>query len=258
MFRGKMPTTATPERVYALCKLVEKKPLPIDDLKQLMEPDCISSNKGEKYYNGYYQAATELELIDISDDIVSLKVDQCAVSNIDSMRKHANFMLRRFQEGDFYRVTRAFFSLGKKTLELGHINDLARVIEKKVEGIDDVAMRAWRFWASFLGFGILHDMQVLPNAAGFISDAVASSGIEPGRVYTMSEFIGRVEDRLEITALDIAERSFNYGLSCGLRTLHDIGSIKLEHILDQEDIWTLDPLPGHPLDCTVTNITINR
>ena len=60
-------------------------------------------------------------------------------------------------------------------------------------------------------------------------------------------------------ALELEKNSkkINYGISNGLRTLHDQGIITMEHILDQEDIWTLYPIKAHVIADTVTNITIN-
>lgn len=39
MFKEKMVTTAIPERVYALCKIVEKGPISLSELKDKMEPE---------------------------------------------------------------------------------------------------------------------------------------------------------------------------------------------------------------------------
>ena len=55
---------------------------------------------------------------------------------------------------------------------------------------------------------------------------------------------------------NLKNRRLSYGMSNGLRTLHDAGILKMEHFLDQKDIWTLYPLSVHPIRDTVTNITI--
>ena len=59
-----------------------------------------------------------------------------------------------------------------------------------------------------------------------------------------------------IIGTDVSNHQINYGLSNALRTLHDSGIIKLEHILDSSDIWNLHPLKAHPISGTVTNVTI--
>jgi hypothetical protein len=55
---------------------------------------------------------------------------------------------------------------------------------------------------------------------------------------------------------DVSSRKFSYGVSNGLRALHDAGKIKMEHIHDQEDMWTLYPLRAYSNDATITHITI--
>ena len=43
MFKEKMVTTAIPERVYALCKIVEKGPISLSELKDKMEPEFLGN-----------------------------------------------------------------------------------------------------------------------------------------------------------------------------------------------------------------------
>lgn len=38
MFTGKMVTPATPERVYTLCKIIEKGAKSVSDVREKMEP----------------------------------------------------------------------------------------------------------------------------------------------------------------------------------------------------------------------------
>ena len=82
-------------------------------------------------------------------------------------------------------------------------------------------------------------------------------GFEKDRRYSFGEFISRILPYSQIIIdSDPSSRRLNYGVSNGLRSLHDSGIIKLEHILDQEDIWNLYPLKAHAISGTVTNITI--
>lgn len=117
-------------------------------------------------------------------------------------------------------------------------------------------MRAWRFWASFLGFGYLQDMFFIPNANVFLKDIIKESNIEKNRMYSISEFIDILSPKANIIISDPASKKFNYGVSNGFRTLQDIGFLKMEHILDQEDIWVLYPMKAYSNDSIITNITI--
>ena len=99
-------------------------------------------------------------------------------------------------------------------------------------------------------------MFLIPNASVFLRDVIDSVHLEKGTRYSFGEFVDAIGPYCEII-IDPANRSFNYGSSCGLRSLHDLGIITLEHILDQDDIWSLYPMELHPIGSTVTNVTIN-
>ena len=51
-------------------------------------------------------------------------------------------------------------------------------------------------------------------------------------------------------------KTFNFGVSNGLRTLQDAGFIKMEHIMDQEDTWNLYHINELSANEIITNITI--
>ena len=70
MFQNKMVTPAIPERVYTLCKIVEKKATSSAEVKERMEPSYL--NQKTSYYNDYRTAAEELQLITITDNVLSL------------------------------------------------------------------------------------------------------------------------------------------------------------------------------------------
>ena len=101
-------------------------------------------------------------------------------------------------------------------------------------------------------------MFLIPNADVFLIDAIKNSDFEKGKKYSFGEFIQKLTPCCDIVFdLVNGNKNINYGVSCGLRTLHDQEIITMEHILDQMDIWSLYPLKAHPISSTVTNITIN-
>lgn len=256
MFKEKMVTTAIPERVYALCKIVEKNPISSGDLKDKMEPDFLGN--GTVYFNDYKNAAEELGLITISDDLIQLAVDAKIIKNIENMRRYINTRLEKFNNGQFYKVTNAYFEKGVSMFnEDKNIANLGPLFAE-LTGIpvDAVAMRAWRFWASFLGFGYLQDMFIIPNACVFLSDLIESSDFEIKTRYSISEFVEKISSKANIVISDLESKKFNYGVSNGLRALQDLGKIRMEHIMDQMDMWTLYPLKSYSNDSTITHITI--
>ncbi len=256
MFKEKMVTPAIPERVFALCKIVERGPISSSDLKNRMEPDYLGN--GSVYFGDYRKAAEELGLITISDDVISLAVDSKMIKSMSSMRMYINKTLERLNTGQFYLVTNAYYTLGSTIFkEDKNIANLGPLFSEMTgTAVDAMAMRAWRFWASFLGFGYLQDMFIIPNAYVFLSDVIASSKMEKKKLYSVSEFVNEITPMANVVIPDASSRKFSYGVSNGLRALHDAGKIKMEHIHDQEDMWTLYPLKAYSNDATVTHITI--
>lgn len=266
MFKSKMTTPATPERVYALCKLVESGPAAARDLQERMEPSCLGQTT--KYFGDYRGAAEELGLITVADNTVSLAVDRAVVRSTDTMRKYINGKLHEFREGTFCRVTRAVFALDWKTLRakctepgkdpsvtsselLRYVSDLSGA------EVDAMAMRGWRFWVSYLGFGYMQGMFFIPNAYGFLSDVLPLAELKKGERTVFDGFMERILPYcpMLVTEDDRASRALNYGMSAGLRMLHDTGSVKLEHIMDQKDPWRLYGMRNHPVSADVSHIT---
>lgn len=257
MFREKMKTPAIPERVYTLCKIVEKKPLTVQELKNKMEPDYLQQSTS--YFADYREAAEELGLISVTDQNVELAASPSAVRSMADMRRYVNGRLEEFADGQFYRVTKAYYARGANVLHgEQNVASLAPALEQELGvSLDAKAMRAWRFWIAYLGLGYLHDMFIVPNVADFLHDLISCADFEKNRTYSFGEFIEKILPRAGIVMdADPSNRQLSYGVSNGLRTLHDAGVIRMAHILDQEDIWSLYPLKAHAIETTVTNVTI--
>lgn len=258
MFSNKMVTPATPERVFTLCRIVEKKALAASEVRSKMEPEFLTG-ASTAYFQDYRNAAEELGLIAISDNFISLATSLDHIASIQAMRNFVNHQLERFRDGQFYKVTQAYFSLGDQVFTKDkNLSNLAPEMTKLTGcSVDAMAMRAWRFWVTFLGFGYLQDMFFIPNACVFLRDIISQLPLKKGEIYAFGEFMQQIQPYAEIVlGSNVSEHRLNYGVSCGLRTLHDIGIIRLEHIMDYHDIWNLYPMNAHSIPSTVTNITI--
>lgn len=258
MFKDKMVTTAIPERIFALCKMVEKGSISSSELKEKMEPDFLGN--GSVYFNDYKNAAEELGIITISDDVITLGLEPQEIKTIEDMRAYINGRLENYKDGQFYLVTKAYFDKGSDIFrEDKNIANLGPVFTQMTNyPIDAVAMRAWRFWASFLGFGYLQEMFIIPNAYIFLGDVIKNSPLEKKHMYPINEFLEKISPMNNIIIdMESGNKTFNYGVSNGLRALQDAGKIKMEHIMDQKDMWNLYPLKAYSNDAIVTHITIN-
>ena len=257
MFQNKMVTPAIPERVYTLCKVVEKKAMATSEVKDKMEPAYL--NQTTSYYNDYRNAAEELQLITEVDNVLSLAVAPSVIKNMDTMRYYINGQLDQFREGQFYKVTKAYFSMGESILHgEQNVANMASVMTLKTGiPVDSMAMRAWRFWASYLGFGYLQNMFVIPNADVFLHDIIQRVGFDKNYKYSVAEFLNKIRPYADIV-IDLADgnKSFSFGVSNGLRTLQDAGYIKMEYIMDQEDTWHLYHIDALSASEIVTNVTV--
>ena len=65
--------------------------------------------------------------------------------------------------------------MNEKIFEYKSISDsemLNYLSNQTGETIKDPMIRGWRFWAQFLGFGVINDMAFLPNAYVYVKDVV--------------------------------------------------------------------------------------
>lgn len=259
MFNDSMRTEAIPERVYSLCKVVESKSMNNADVREKMQPSYLNQSDSASSYYGYYKnAAEELQLITITDNVISLAVEPAVLKNMDTMRYYVNGQLNRFRNGQFYKVTQAYFSMGEKILHGENLANMASIMTTKVGiSVDSTAMRAWRFWVAYLGFGYLQKMFIIPNADVFLYDIIRRADFDKNYKYSIAEFINRIRPYSDIVINPAdGNKIFNFGVSNGLRTLQDAGYIKMEYIMDQEDVWHLYHIDALSANEMITNITV--
>ena len=119
------------------------------EVKEKMEPSYL--NQKSSYYNDYRNAAEELQLITVTDNVLSVAVDASVLKNMDTMRSYINGQQNQFREGQFYKVTKAYFDMGEEILhgEQNVANMASLMTLKTGISVDSMAMCAWRFWASY-------------------------------------------------------------------------------------------------------------
>lgn len=260
MFGNRMITTAIPERVYALCREVSGKAADETVLKGRLEPQQLGGKT--QYFGTVKTAAEQLKLINIKEDIISLAVDKNVVKSMDNMRAYINMNLESVSDSLFYKVTQTYFEMGDAVLGHSSVSKMCDLVGYKLEEkVVEDDMRAWRFWIPFLGMGYLHEPQrnvagiILPNAAVFIKDVIEGLKVKKNTEFTIDEFISTIKPYANII-LKSADDTLNYGVSCGLRELNDLGYIKLEHRSDAQVMKSLYRFDENGEDAVVTHITI--
>ncbi len=266
MFAERMKTPAIPERVFALCKEIKNNGIAEKELKEKLEPRFLGGTTA--YFGDVRTAAQQLGLINIKEGIISLAVDENNIDNISNMRKYCIRRLDSLKNGLFYNVTREYMAMNEGVLKYDSVSDMSELFEKLTNmkiNVDD--MRAWRFWATFLGYGYMQEMQnpsrskncmiLLPNMYINLKEIFEICNFEQNKEYAVSEIMNSIRPYCEITLKDIDnEKKFNLAFSNGLRMLHDTGKISLKHKLDGGEMWFLYPLELHEIKSTITHITI--
>ena len=120
-----------------------------------------------------------------------MAVDAKVIKTIDSMRQYANMNLEKFNMGQFYKVTNAYFEKGADIFkEDKNIANLGPLFTELTDmPVDAVAMRAWRFWALFriwIFTGDVYHSQC--NGLLVRCDCRIKSGKEK-KMYSVSEFV---------------------------------------------------------------------
>lgn len=256
MFGNRMVKSAIPERVFALCKEVISKPMLEAELKALLEPEQLRGKTS--YFGTVRTAAEQLKLINIKENEISLAVDKENINTMKAMRCYINMNFESLKGSLFYDVTQCYADMGTSVLQHSSVSQMTDVIGKNIGNkvIED-DMLAWRFWMPFLGFGYMHDMQMLPNLSVFLGDIITSLKLKKKTEYTIDEFVSVIQPYANIVLHNSKENKiFNYAFSNAVRTLHDLKVINAEHRLDSREIWSLHPFDGHELDGTITHITI--
>lgn len=263
MFDNNMETEAIPERVYSLCKLLENGKLPEKEVRLMVEPKCLLK-ESTPYFGIVRDAAKQLGLIGCDEDtkLLELSVHKDVLRDFSSFRRFINMNLSRVSNGQFYKTVQLYMYNSDKLFRIDkqyqNVSKLVGIINEYDSsiGLDEDSMRAWRFWATFLGFGYLHDMFFLPNAAVFLSDIIVASGIAPNKAYRIDEFVKLLHPAVEICLSrdDENNRKMNMALSNAFRTLHDLGVVELKTVNDRSDEWHMTDMKLHPFSSTITDV----
>lgn len=257
MFTKNMYTEAIPERIFALCKLVEKGSISKLEAKEKMEPHFLNSTNN--YFQVYLTTARELGLIAELDGNLSLIADKEKIKNMNMFRRYVISKLETFKDGYFYKVTEEYSKNGLNLCkEYVNIAESASYFSKAInEKVVENDLRAWRFWASFLGFGYLHNMNMIPNADIFLWEIIKLKKIEMKKLYPIRSFIDELRPYCNILINpESKSKELNIAVSNGLRTLHDQRKIEMHNIPDSKDMWTMIQIDTHAISRIVTHIEI--
>ena len=271
MFADKMRHEAIPERVYALCELLKSKSLTENEAKEYFEPKTVQDS-GTSYFSRVRDAASQsqLGLVDVTDKKLTLAIDKKHVSSIEDMRKYIIGHIGAIKGGLFFETSQAYFDLNERVYEYVSVTDQGlrdALMQNMTRSLDVDDMRAWRFWAAYLGFGHLArvtatnqtQMNFLPNLYRYLQVAVELSGLDKKKEYRIDDFMEAIRPMCEISMKDaVNTKKLNMAMSYGLRMMHDNGEIEMRYQLDNQNLWFLYPSELHAIRSEISHVTIRR
>lgn len=245
-----------PERVYALLKLVKSGQYTKDDLRDLMLPKELNRNQDE--FNTVFRALDNTGLIKVNElsNIVECKI---ADNEIDTVDKYRRYMSKLATSGNnlFIQFTSWYISQNQNVFFYKSAEDFSSTLKGQFINMDKKLVLGWRFWASFLGYGYLHEVFLIPNMYIRISDVLYTDRLTTNESIHFRTFMEHTTKLCpEIQLPD--DKSLPIALSNGLRSLHDMGKIKLVYTPDSTDVWYLFRSESHEIHENVTDIIIKE
>lgn len=247
-----MRMEATPERVYAVCRLVAHKPCSKEDIVSYISLDEMASDATGDINRALGVASAELGLLVNKDGKYSLQVATSVLDSTTSFRQYVANKVFANPDSTFTQFSRWYVSRNETIFALSSWEDkavAAKISSNELSSINENAVLGWRFWASFLGLGYLSGTMLLPNMKLRIQDALANNWeiYHPyNEAVTAQKFLQWTKRVFpEVTVEDLSPLPLGY--SAGLRTLHELGLIELQAQRDTERV-KLYPVDADPLN----------
>lgn len=190
---------------------------------------------------------------------------ECRVPDefLSSYEGFRRFSVRRaFQNtySTFFRFTAWYLAQNNEIFSYTDADNLAAKVDKELSYIHDEDIRGWRFWASFFGIGVLHNMFLIPNMFLRLHDALKwdlseEDPLARGKSLPFSKFYSWLKQNCPEAVWGDDKNQLCLALSNGLRLLHDRGLIELSYEPDSAGKWQLYPMDAHLIN-DVSNIAI--
>lgn len=231
----------TPKRVYSLLKLVEYKKGKVkkEEIFNYIQPMKINNNQSE--VKGALKFCIDEELLKQDfDGNIKLNIDKKHLEDEKAFRRFINSDLYAdIDKNVFYEINRDILKKGMELYENDNLEQVGITLDTINAKKDN--MLAWRFWASYLGYGFMMNSLFILNPYIRIRDVINEKFTDKFNVkMTIKEFISELRVYSPEFSKAIKDNRLSVPLSLALITLNDLDFIKLDEIRDSEDRWTLD------------------
>jgi len=249
----------TPERVLSVCRLVAHKSMTREEVRKTMTLG-LNDEKGVAQINASIDVALkELSLIKAENEILQLAVDPSVIASPSAFRRYVSSRVFSSKDTTFYMFTKWLVSQNEQIFSLKTWEGMAKVCGsevKELSALNENAVLGWRFWAAFLGIGYLSGTMIIPNMKLRLEDILATTYTEK---FKFNETILAQDFILWLSAkmpeVEMGSK-LPLALSAALRTLNDIGLIKLETWSDSPPIM-LYYVDGDPIN-SFTHISVKE
>ena len=258
-FSNRINKEATPKRVYAFLKLVEYKEMTKEELETYLQPKEL--NRGNNTpFNAVYSFAEKSNLIerDFGDTIILKNIESKHLKDWNYYRKFMAKLLLSNENSNFVKFTSWYLQQEKDVFNYSSSKDIQKYLSGDVGVFIEDDILGWRFWVSFLGIGFLSGGIIIPNTYQRIKDVLEEDlSIEREVEIPFGEFLDKLLINCKEFESCINGNNINFGISNGLRTLHDQKLIQLIKTSDSTNVWHLYRTEHEILE-DVTSIRINR
>ena len=249
----------TPERVLSVCRLIAHKSMTREEVRRVMHLGANSEEEVELIDKSIAVALEELSIIKADDDKLILAVDPDIIASTTSFRRYVSSRVFNAKDTTFYMFTKWLISQNENVFAMRTWEGMAANCKGSVNelsGLNENAVLGWRFWAAFLGIGYLTGTMIIPNMKLRLEDVIAIHYTEKfkyGETILAQDFIQWLSVRMP--EVDFSGK-LPLAFSAGLRTLHELGIIKLETWSDSVPVM-LYPVDGDPIS-TFTHISVKE
>lgn len=215
----------TPERVLAICRLVENKPYSSEEIFRYCALDP-SVPSGEEYIRRSIEAAEELGLIKKIDKDYTINVPYGFFESAESFRKAISPLIFSRKDSTFFKLTEWYIKNADKAMSINKFDEFAADAAKDgVVTVTENDILGWRFWMRFLGIVYQYNRTLIPNMKVRLQDVFSTFDTETRM--TCIEFVSWLKQNLPETAMACTDNTLPLAVSNGLRTLESEGKIDI-------------------------------
>lgn len=241
----------TPERVLTICRLVSHKSMDRDEVRRYMTLGTDDEKELDQINKSINVALEELFLIKEDTGNLALAVDPGVIASSKAFRRYVSARVFFSKSTTFYMFTKWLIAQNERIFALKSWEGMAKTCASEVKelaALNENSVLGWRFWAAFLGLGYLSGTMIIPNMKLRLEDILATAYTEK---FKYNETVLAQDFMLwlstQLPEVEIGSK-LPLALSAGLRTLHEIGLIKLETWSDSTPVMLYyvdgDPING--------------